>query len=72
MNCVKCHQEIPHERSDFLWEHQKPMTCISCSQEKAKITIMEYDHKTAPVMVTIDPDNTEDVRRARRAYRRSR
>lgn len=69
MLCITCEQEIPAERLEIL-PHTK--TCVKCSNEKKKVGFMDFGHKTAPVLVVINPENSEDLRRATRVFNRSR
>lgn len=70
-SCEKCHNPIPPDRLIFLIETNRPLVCLDCSQEKPKIVLMEYGHKTAgyPVVVGSDP---ESQRIAFRAFKRAR
>jgi hypothetical protein len=73
MNCTYCHDPIDPERLAWLRDQPgKAFTCTNCSREKAKVSFQAYDHKTAGYIVTVDPDDEESLRRARRIYRRSR
>lgn len=48
-------------------------TCVKCSTTKGYVGVTEFGHKTAGYVVKIDPNvNEEGVRRAWRAYHRSR
>jgi len=67
--CKICGQQIPAERLEVLPDTE---TCVKHSNVKAKIGFAVYDHKTAPTMVMIDPEDTEAVRLARRAHNRER
>lgn len=66
-----CGNQIPAERLEVF-----PSTsyCVSCSDKhvQKKIGFLEYSCKTNPVLVFVDPTNKEEVRRAERAYGRSR
>ena len=70
MQC-SCGREIPEERTEFLIEHGKPLTCLSCSRERPKLTYMDQAHKTAAYVVIVEND-PEQIRLARRAFKRSR
>ncbi len=69
--CVFCGAEIAPERADFLRDVRKPMKCMSCSGERPKAVFMEYGHKTAGSLVVVGND-PEQIRLARRAYKRER
>lgn len=67
--CTKCAKPIDPERLEALPD---TLTCKDCSTTIKAVTLMDFGHKTAPVLVTIDPKDKEGVRRAQRAYRRAR
>lgn len=69
MQCEICGQEIPVERLEVI---PGCTTCVEHSREVQKVALLEYGHKTAGSVVVIDGNDTESVRRAFRAYRRSR
>jgi len=69
MRCVVCGTEIPQERLEALPNTQY---CVECSQEKRHRVFPMYSHKTAPELVIISANDTEAIRRAERANRRSR
>lgn len=69
--CVRCHGSVPAERVEFLQDTGRPITCLSCSSERAKTVLLEYGHKTAGGAVVVGTD-AEQIRLARRAYRRAR
>lgn len=66
-----CGNQIPAERLEVF-----PSTsyCVSCSDShtKKKVGFLEYSCKTNPVLVFVDPTDTEGLRRAERAMNRSR
>lgn len=72
--CKVCNQEIPLARLNIL-----PNTelCVKCSEKFGPkpyrgFMVTSHSKGTAPVLVTVDPDDTEAMRRAERAYHRSR
>lgn len=67
--CNKCGKLIPQARLDVLPE---TTTCVQCSGVKAKKVYSVYSHKTAPELITIEADDTESIRLAERAHKRSR
>jgi len=69
--CEVCGAAIPEERLELL---PGTRTCVGCSREQRKVGFMisEFSKGTAPALVTVDPANTEDFRRAVRANRRRR
>lgn len=67
--CSKCKKQIPWERIQTLPETK---TCVKCSEAHAPRAFMVYDHKTAPRLILIDPQNKEAIRQAERANRRAR
>jgi len=69
--CVFCGAEIAPERADFLRDVRRPMKCMSCSGERPKVCFTSYDHKTAGSLVVVGND-PEQIRLAKRAYRRER
>jgi len=71
MKCNLCCAAMPVERVDFCLDHSKPVVCIQCSTEQAVTTFMDYSHKTAPSLVVVG-NNPEQVRMAKRAFRRAR
>lgn len=68
MDCIKCRQPIPPERLEALPE---TTVCVGCSDVKRVLGLLDFSHKTAPVLVML-PDDEEQRRRAFRAYRRAR
>lgn len=71
MNCIRCGSQLDPDRAEFLTEKSRPLTCMSCSSERAKFCLMDFGHKTAPSLVVVGSD-PEAVRVATRAYRRAR
>ncbi len=71
MTCSLCSGPMDPDRAEFLAETHRPMVCMACSEERPKLVLMEYGHKTAGYAVPI-PNNPEAQRMALRAYRRAR
>lgn len=69
MNCRVCGHEIGKERLEAL---PGTTVCVAHSTSTRPIGFMDFGHKTAPTMVVIRADQKEDLRRATRAFRRSR
>jgi len=48
--------------------------CIECSKKTTshRVGFMVFSHKTAPELITIDSNNKEGLRLAKRAHRRAR
>lgn len=69
MKCNKCSKEIPLERIEVFPNTRE---CVNCSSVKQKVSFMNYEHKTAGSIITVDGNNPEGVRQAKRAYRRAR
>ena len=59
--CIKCKTEIPVIRLQAL-----PLTetCVKCSSVRAYKGFMDWQHKTAPDLVMVNPDDRENLRRA--------
>lgn len=71
MECKVCGVALCDERVEFLLSAGKHLVCVGCTTESHRLTLMDYSHKTAPSLVVIG-GNKEQVRMARRAYRRAR
>lgn len=71
MTCNLCNGPVNPDRAEFLSETGRPLVCLPCSGESARLVLMEYGHKTAGYAVTV-PNNPEAKRLALRAYRRAR
>ena len=71
MTCTRCNSEVDNDRAEFLRETGRPVVCITCSGEQAKVCFMDYGHKTAPSLVVVGT-NPESIRKAERAFRRAR
>jgi hypothetical protein len=67
--CFVCDTIIPKARLDVLPETR---VCVKHSTEKPVVGMMVFDHKTAPTLVIIHPENKEAIRRAHRFYGRGR
>lgn len=67
--CVRCKCLIPAERLEVLPETH---TCVACSKVQKYVGAMAYEHKTAPSLVYVRPENTEAVEQLKRHVRRAR
>lgn len=67
--CLKCGRLIDPERITALPNTQ---TCADCSIEPKRVGYMVFGHKTGGELVTISPEETELIRQANRANKRSR
>lgn len=67
--CTKCKCVIPNERLDVLPETR---TCVECSGVQKYVGAMVYDHKTAPRLTYVNPENKEAVETLKREIRRAR
>lgn len=67
--CVRCKTIIPRERLEVLPETH---TCVECSGVQKYVGAMVFDHKTAPSLVHIRPENKEAVETLKRFVRRAR
>ncbi len=67
--CECCGSPIPEERLEAL---PGTVTCVKCSRVKPLIGFTCYDHKTAPGLVLVNPDDREALRLAKRVHNRSR
>jgi hypothetical protein len=72
MNCIYCHESIPEDRSEFLINYNKTVTCVSCSNEQRAVGFMDWGHKTAPSLVMVPANAKETIRILDRANRRAR
>lgn len=68
MNCSVCNSIISPERLEIL----NTTLCTKCSVEEKRIGFMVYNHKTAPSLITINPNDKEGIRQAKRANKRRR
>ena len=71
MTCSKCGSDVDPERAEYLESERRPVTCLQCSEVKPALVLFEYAHKTAGTAVVVGSD-PEQIRLARRAYRRAR
>lgn len=69
VNCEVCGVEIDSDRLEVF---PNTTCCPKHSGVQKKVCFMEYGHKTAPSLVTIDSGDRESIRKATRAFRRSR
>ncbi len=67
--CESCNIVIPKGRLEAL---PRTTSCVNCSRVKAPVGFMDWYHKTAPELVIIAADDTENLRRAERVNRRAR
>jgi hypothetical protein len=67
--CIKCKHIIPVERLEVLPETH---TCVNCSGVQKYCGVMVYEHKTAPTLVYIRPENKEAVEQLTRYVNRAR
>lgn len=67
--CVRCKGIIPAERLEILPETH---TCIKCSGVQKYVGAMVFDHKTAPTLAYIRPENKEAVETLKRFVNRAR
>ena len=60
-SCIKCGIEIPVIRLEAL-----PLTetCVKCSTVRTYKGFMDWQHKTAPDLVMVNPEDRENLRRA--------
>lgn len=68
MLCEVCGGEIPPERLDALPDTTR---CVVHSSAARTEGLLDYGHKTAPSLVIL-PNDPEQKRIARRAFRRAR
>lgn len=67
--CITCGSDIHPERLEALPDTK---VCVTCSREPANVGFMEYGHKTAGYVQIIKGNDHEGLRRAQRAFKRSR
>lgn len=67
--CFKCKEVIPASRLEVLPETH---TCVKCSGVQKYVGAMVFEHKTAPSLVHIRPENKEAVETLKRHVRRAR
>lgn len=68
MTCIVCNSSIPQERLELV---PNCCTCVKCSSAKPVRGLMDFSHKTAPVLVLL-PQDSEQQRLAIRAFKRAR
>lgn len=68
-NCFRCKQIIPMERLEVLPDTQ---TCVSCSGVQKYVGAMVFDHKTAPRLAYVRPENKQAVETLKRFVKRAR
>lgn len=69
MYCRVCGMPIPPGRLEAV---PNTTTCVQHSSTKPYVGFMDYPHKTGAQMVLVNPDDKEQLRLARRAFKRSR
>lgn len=67
--CIRCKSEIPQIRLEILPETH---TCVGCSTTQKYRGVMIFEHKTAPSLVYVRPENKEAVETLKRFVRRAR
>lgn len=67
--CVRCKEMIPAARLEVLPDTH---TCVACSKVQKYVGAMVFDHKTAPSLVHLRPENKEAVETLKRFVRRAR
>lgn len=67
--CYKCKSVIPRERLEVLPDTQ---TCVQCSGVQKYVGAMIFDHKTAPRLAFVRPENKEAVQALKRFVNRAR
>lgn len=67
--CYKCKSVIPRERLEVLPDTQ---TCVQCSGVQKYVGAMIFDHKTAPRLAFVRPENKEAVQALKRFVKRAR
>jgi RNA polymerase-binding transcription factor DksA len=72
--CEHCETEIPEARLDAIPETTMCVKCAEVHGPKKRVGFMVSGAAkgTASVLVTVDPDDKEALRRAERAHRRER
>jgi len=67
--CYRCKNVIPRERLEILPDTQ---TCVQCSGVQKYVGAMVWDHKTAPRLAVVRPENKEAVETLKRFINRAR
>jgi hypothetical protein len=68
-SCFKCKTNIPAERLEVLPDTH---TCVKCSGVQKYVGVMSWEHKTAPTLVYVRPENKEAVETLKRFITRAR
>jgi len=73
-HCEICSIDIPQARLDVLPEATMCVKCAEKHGQKKRVGFMVSVHSkgTAPELITIDPDDAESLRQARRVHNRER
>jgi hypothetical protein len=67
--CYKCKAPIAAERLEILPDTH---TCVNCSGVQKYVGAMIFDHKTAPSLAFVRPENKEAVETLKRFVNRAR
>lgn len=67
--CYKCKTTIAAERLEVLPDTQ---TCVKCSGVQKYVGAMVFDHKTAPRLAFVRPENKQAVETLKRFVNRAR
>lgn len=67
--CFRCKEPISMERLDILPDTQ---TCVKCSGVQKYVGAMVFDHKTAPRLAFVRPENKQAVETLKRFVNRAR
>lgn len=68
-HCARCKNPISIERLEVLPETH---TCVDCSTVQKYVGAMVFDHKTAPRLVHVRPENKKAVETLKRFVNRAR
>jgi hypothetical protein len=68
-NCFRCKSPISAERLEILPDTH---TCVKCSGVQKYVGAMIFDHKTAPSLAFVRPENKEAVETLKRFVNRAR
>ena len=73
-NCEKCGKQIPAERVEACLELYGtiPTVCTACSNIKKHFSVQVFGHKTGGEAFIIPNATQEQIRQAKRFYRRAR
>ena len=69
MICTGCGDSIPEARLKAIPDTK---SCVNCSKTQPYKGYMVYGHKTGGSLVAIRPEESENIRQADRANKRSR